>query len=178
MIADPPFSQFHQWLLNEPPPGLKPRAIVLHGAATEFIEGLIEGIAAYLNEFDDEGAGRWLPATAPLVVGISGNANLRRLLGMQDSCPNCPPTGPCGIRKTLAALGKRGHVIFRSIPPPDKEPDIPNAFHAAICGGDALIRKCHLVLNPDLMDRECIIHVIGDVFLECIHQPPASREMQ
>ena len=134
MIADPPFSQFHQWLLNEPPPGLKPRAIVLHGAATEFIEGLIEGIAAYLNEFDDEGAGRWLPATAPLVVGISGNANLRRLLGMQDSCPNCPPTGPCGIRKTLAALGKRGHVIFRSIPPPDKEPDIPNAFHAAICG--------------------------------------------
>jgi hypothetical protein len=170
MIANNSLSTFHQWLLAEPAGPVPARTIILHGDSTVFSDRLIEEIATYLNEYDDDGAGRWLSATSDLVLQISQNQDLRQLLGMTESCQSCPPESACGLRKTLTSLGQRGHVIFRSVAPPAKALDLPESFHAGIGNGLGPTRKCHLVLNPDLMDPGSIAHIIGDVFLEWLHR--------
>ncbi len=169
MTATNSLSIFHQWLLAEPVGPASARAIILHGDSPAFTEHFIGEIADYLNEYDDDGAGHWLSATPGLVSQISDNPDLRRLLGMREDCPDCAPHSPCGIRKTLTALGQRGHVIFQSLIPPGKELDLPGAFHAGIGSTIKSAGKCHLVVNSDLMDRSSIAHIIGDVFLEWLH---------
>jgi hypothetical protein len=170
MIAHNSLSTFHQWLLAEPTGSVPARTIILHGDSTVFSDRLIGEIATYLNEYDDDDAGRWLSATSELVRQVSANPNLRQLLGLGENYQNSTPDGPCDLRKTLTALGQRGHVIFRSVAPPAKPLDLPDAFHAGIGNGLGPIRKCHLVLNPDLMDPGSIGHIIGDVFLEWLHR--------
>lgn len=170
MIANNFLSTFHQWLLAEPTGPVPARTIILHGDFSVFSDRLIEEIATYLNEYDDDGAGRWLSATSELVRQVSANPNLRQLLGLGKSSPNFSPEGPCDLRKALTALGQRGHVIFRSVSPPIKALDLPEAFHAGIGNGLGPTRKCHLVFNPDLMDTDSIGHIIGDVFLEWLHR--------
>jgi hypothetical protein len=132
-------------------------------------ERLIEEISDYLNEYDDEGAGRWLAGSSHLVSHIASSPELRSLLGITESCPNCPPTSRCGIRKTVTALASRGHVIVRAEQMSDKEAPIPNAFHAGIGDLDPVKNQCHLVLNPELMDPNSFAHVIGDLFLDWVH---------
>ena len=163
-------STFHQWLLAPPVGQTATRTIVLHGEPRFSGDHLVEEIAGYLNEYDDEGAGSWFGATSDIVLQIAENSGLRRLLGMDSPCPNCPPTGPCGIGKTLTALGKKGHVVFLSKTPPGKYLDLPDAFHAGI--GDAVGKgaKCHLVLNPELMQPASIAHIVSDVFLDWCHE--------
>lgn len=163
-------SSFHQWLLAQPDDFAASRTIVLHGDSCFSCDPLIDEIAGYLNEYDDEGAGRWLPATMDFVNQVSENPDLRKLLGMADPCPNCPPTGPCGIRKTLTALGRRGHVVFRSVTPAGKTLELPDAFHAGIGDGIGEGLKCHLVLNPELVQPKSIAHIISDVFLDWKHE--------
>lgn len=170
MTATNSLSIFHQWLLAEPSGHAPVRTIMLHGDSTVFSDHLIEEIADYLNEYDDDDAGCWLAATHDLVSHVSADDHLRKLLGTDGSCLNCPPTSPCGIRKTLAALGRRGHVIFRDVSPPDKELELTHAFHAGIGNETKDCGKCHLVLNPDLMDPASLAHIIGDVFLEWLHR--------
>jgi hypothetical protein len=170
MTATNFLSTFHQWLLAEPSGHAPVRTIILHGDSDVFSERLIEEIAEYLNEYDDDDAGCWLAATADLVQKVSLDSNLRELLGTAEDCPNCPPTSPCGTRKTLVALGERGHVIFRDLTTPDKELDLPLAFHAGIGTSAADATKCHLVLNPNLMDPASLAHIIGDIFLEWLHR--------
>lgn len=170
MIANNSLSTFHQWLLAEPSEPAPARTIILHGDSTVFSDRLIEEIATYLNEYDDDGAGRWLAAHSDLVRQVSGNSNLRQLLGMAECGENSPLDGPSDLRKTLTGLGQRGHVIFRASAPPAKVLELPEAFHAGIGNGLGPTRKCHLVLNPDLMDPGSIGHIIGDVFLEWLHR--------
>jgi len=170
MTATNFLSDFNKWLLAEPVITLPARTLILHGDSTVFSDRLIEEIAAYLNEYDDDGAGRWLAATSDLVRQVSENLDLRRLLGMAESCPNCPPSGPCGIRKTLTALGQRGHVVFLAVISPGKDLELPDAFHACIGSARSTARKCHLFVNPDLMAPESIAPIIGDVFLEWLHR--------
>jgi hypothetical protein len=170
MTAINSISAFHQWLLAEPSGQAPIRTIILHGDSDVFSERLIEEIADYLNEYDDDDAGCWLGATSDLVNQISIDGNLRELLGIAEGCPNCPPTSPCGTRKTLAALGNRGHVIFRDVTGPEKDLDLPFAFHAGIGSSNEVVLKCHLVLNPNLMDPASLAHIIGDVFLEWLHR--------
>jgi hypothetical protein len=181
MIATHSFLKFNQWLLTAPTQSAPVRTVILHGDPAIFSDRLIEDVAVYLNEYDDEGGGRWLAATSELVLKVSGNRDLRQLLGMAENCPNCPPSGPCGIRKTLTALGQRGHVIFRAAVPPGKNLELPNAFHAGI--GSGSVAKCHLILNPDLMAPGSIANIIGDVFLEWLHRnlhrtEPALRPVE
>lgn len=181
MIAQNSLSTFHQWLLADPARPAPARTIILHGDSAVFSERLIEEIASYLNEYDDDdAAGRWLAATSDLVMQVSENPDLRKLLGMAESCSNCPPSDPCGIRKTLTALGQRGRVIFRTLAAPAKDLELPEAFHAGIGNKAATAAKCHLVLNPELMDPASIAHIIGDVFLEWLHRdhhrPAPARE--
>lgn len=168
MTAARNLTSFHQWLLDGPMPS-PARTIVLHGDPAIIGDELVPGIAGYLNEYDGDSAGRWLAATPDLILQVSENPDLRKMLGMDSPCPNCPPSGPCGIRKTQAALGLRGHVVFQAITHAGKVPELPDAFHAGI---GVRPGKCHLVLNPELMDPASLVHIIGDVFLEWLHRGP------
>lgn len=181
MTASHSLSIFHQWLLAKPSGRTPVRTIMLHGDPAVFSDRLIEEIADYLNEYDDDDAGCWLAATSDLVLQVAEDEHLRQLLGMADPCPNCPPSSSCGVRKILAALGQRGHVIFRGSTPPDKKLELPHAFHAGIGNQSGHAMKCHLVLNPELMDPGSLAHIIGDVFLEWLHRelhrvPPPGGE--
>jgi hypothetical protein len=160
---------FHRWFLSEPRNRSLPRTIILHGEVAAIGENLIDEIAAYLNEYDDDEAGSWLAVKPDLVRQIAKDAGLRCLLGMVDPCPNCPPTSACGIRKTYQALGERGHVIFHAVSQPGKSLELSQAFHAGIGSQSTTSAKCHLVLNPDLVDSKSIAPIIGDVFLEWLH---------
>ncbi len=143
-------------------------AIILHCDAAVPCSRLIQDIADYLNEYDDESDGSWLPACPQLVSKISRGVNHRRLLGMA-----APPAEPCDWlaedRQTLTRLGQRGHVVISAPADPAHDLQLSHSFHAAIgCSGE-ILEKCHLFLNFRLMGQNCIAHVIGDVFLEWLH---------
>jgi len=163
MTASTSISVFHQWLLAEPASKASACAILLHCDDTTPYELLIQGIADYLNEYDDDGDGCWLPATPDLVRQISCDAHHRRLLGIPGHATDDPQAED---RYTLTGLGQRGHVVFRS---PDAATDdilLAHTFHAAIGNPATLTDQCHLFLNSALLDQKCIAHIIGDVFLE------------
>ncbi len=165
MTASTSMSVFHQWLLADPTSKTSACAIILHCDEKFPYAKMIEGIATYLNEYDDDGDGCWLPATPELVTKVARDPNHRRLLGLSE--PQNPPES--GHPRTLAALGQRGHVVFRSPGVSVHALNPANTFHAAIGTLNQLPATCHLALNPELMDQKCIAHIIGDVFLEWLH---------
>ena len=75
MTASTSMSVFHQWLLAEPSRMASACAIILHCDDSTPYGLLIQNIADYLNEYDDDGDGRWLPATPDLVRKISLDAH-------------------------------------------------------------------------------------------------------
>jgi len=167
MTASTSMSVFHQWLLADPASKTSACAIILHIADSRPCGLLIQEITDYLNEYDDDGDGRWLPATPELVEKVAKDPNHRRLLGMGENALGTE----CGseLQQTLSALGQRGHVVFRSPGAPDESLNLANTFHAGVGRAGEIADECHLILNPDLMDQKCIAHVIGDVFLEWLH---------
>lgn len=130
---------------------------------------LIQEIADYLNEYDDDGDGRWLPATPELVGKILQDENHRRLLGMAELAIARPSDPLAAYRQALTGLGQRGHVVFRAPGSSAEDLDLTNTFHAGIGSPRAIREKCHLILNSELLDQKCIAHIIGDVFLEWLH---------
>lgn len=174
MTASHSLSIFHHWLLAESSGHAPNRTIMLHGDPMVFSDRIIEEIADYLNEYDDDDDGRWLAATTDLVLQVSEDVHLRQLLGIPDSSPDSspdsPPSDSCGTRKILSALGQRGHVVFRESSPSSNKLDLPNAFHAGIGSQPGHVQKCHVVLNPELMNPCSLAHIIGDVFLEWLHR--------
>lgn len=162
-------SVFHQWLLADPASQTSACAIILHGDGALTDDHLIREITSYLNEYDDDGDGRWLPATEELVEKIASDHSHRRLLGMDENGLPGEDGSRTEFRKTLTALGQRGHVVFRSPEVPHQELELANTFHAGIGRGPAIPEKCHVILDPDLMDGKCLAHIIGDVFLEWLH---------
>jgi hypothetical protein len=170
MTATTSMSVFHQWLLADPASQTSACAIILHGDDSWADVRLIREITDYLNEYDDDGDGRWLPATEELISKISRDPNHRRLLGMECSELAGDEDPQAEFRKTLSALGQRGHVVLRSPGISDESLSLANTFHAGVAIDSRAIReKCHVILNPELMDRKCVAHVIGDVFLEWLH---------
>jgi hypothetical protein len=169
MTASISISIFHQWLLADPASMASACAIILHGIDVKWAEQVIQEIAEYLNEYDDDGDGRWLPATRELVEKIARDPNHRRLLGMDESAlvPSGDTEGE--FRKTIAALGRRGHVVFRSPGVSEASLDLTGAFHAGIGDSGSIPEPCHVILNPHLIDQKCISHIVGDVFLEWLH---------
>jgi hypothetical protein len=167
MTASISMSVFHQWLLAEPTGNHPACAIILHIPDSQPCEFLIQDISDYLNEYDDEGDGRWLPATPELVEKISRDPSHRRLLGMSDG----PVSRLCEseLINTFAALGQRGHVVFRAPGVTGEGLNLTNTFHAGVGAAGEVLDECHLILNPKFMDQKCIAHVIGDVFLEWLH---------
>ena len=169
MTASTSMSVFHQWLLADPASQTSACAIILHGNDSLINDHLIKEITEYLNEYDDDGDGRWLPATAELIGKIARDPSHRRLLGMEENAPSIPGDNPEEFRKTLSALGQRGHVVFRAPGVSDQDLALANTFHAGVGAAAGIHEKCHLILDPDLMDHKCIAHIIGDVFLEWLH---------
>lgn len=167
MTASVSMSMFHQWLLADPTSAPPARAIILHIPGSRPCEHLIQDISDYLNEYDDDGDGRWLPATPELVGKVSLDPNHRRLLGMSESAPSRQDDAE--LNHTLAALGRRGHVVLRAPAVAGGYLNLSNTFHAGIGTIGEIHDECHLILNPDLMEQNCIAHVIGDVFLEWVH---------
>jgi hypothetical protein len=162
-------SAFHQWLLADPASMMSACAIILHIGESRPCDLLIQEITDYLNEYDDEGEGRWLPASPQLVEKITHDINHRRLLGLGEI--PAANEGGAGSEEAniLHALGRRGHVVFRTPGLSDRELGITNAFHAGVGTAGEIAGNCHLILNPELMDQSCIAHIIGDVFLEWLH---------
>jgi hypothetical protein len=169
MTASTSMSIFRHWLLADPANNASACAIILHCADPRNYTWLIQDIADYLNEYDDDGDGCWLPANPELVEKISRDVNHCRLLGVPDIGSHGTGDPQAGYRKTLTGLGQRGHVIFRSPGVSDEELDLANTFHAGVGCAQMIQEKCHLILNPELMDQKCIAHIIGDVFLEWLH---------
>jgi hypothetical protein len=163
MTATTSMSVFHQWLLADPASKASACAIIIHGDNDPDASRLIPDIAQYLNEYDDDGDGRWLPASDELVEKIARDANHRRLLGLDEM----EDDSTRGFRNILSALGKRGHVVFHWPGISDEELDLANTFHAGV--GHGLQDRCHIIVDPELMDTRCVARVIGDVFLEWLH---------
>jgi hypothetical protein len=156
-------SVFHHWLLADPA-GITPAcAIVIHGEDNHETARLIPDIARYLNEYDDDGDGRWLPVSDELVEQIARDANHRRLLGLAEASADPART----FRDILAALGRRGHVVLGCHGPGSDKPDPANTFHAGV--GHRIRNRCHVIVDPALVDSRCVAHIIGDVFLEWLH---------
>lgn len=169
MTTTTSLSVFHQWLLAEPASKASACAIILHGGESSPFTSLVQDIAEYLNEYDDDGEGRWLPATPELVGKISRDPNHRRLLGMEENAEFNADDSQEEFQKTLTALGQRGHVVFQSPGVPAAELDLAHTFHAGVGSAREIREACHLILNPALMDQKCIAHIVGDVFLEWLH---------
>lgn len=169
MTASTSMSVFHQWLLADPAGKATACAIILHCDDSLPCTHLIRDIADYLNEYDDDGDGRWLPATPDLVEKIALDENHRRLLGMRRIGVGHAGDPQAGYREALTGLCQRGHVVFRSPGVSYEEPDHTNTFHAGVGLPHEIPGECHLILNPALMDQKCIAHIIGDVFLEWFH---------
>lgn len=167
MTASVSMSVFHQWLLAEPSGNSPACAIILHIPDSRPCELLVQEISDYLNEYDDEGDGRWLPATLELVEKVSRDPNHRRLLGMGEERGSRWPEPE--LINTFAALGQRGHVVFRAPGVTGEGLKLANTFHAGVGVAGEISDECHLILNPEFMDQKCIAHVIGDVFLEWLH---------
>lgn len=165
MTATTSYSVFHQWLLAEQATASASAcAIILHVSPPVSGAKWIDEIAEYLNEYDDDGDGSWLPATGELIAKIAADDNYRQLLGIPE---NDPLESDC--RQILTALGQRGRVVFQS--PDAAEADLGQikSFRAGVGLNPNDFKDCHLVLNPNLIDGRCVAHIIGDVFLEWLH---------
>lgn len=178
MTAFISMSVFHQWLLAEPSSTIPASAIILHMPDSRPCELLIQEIAGYLNEYDDDAEGRWLPATPELVTKVAKDPHHRRLLGMGEIAPGQAADSESELRKTLTALGRRGHVVFRDPGVPDEKLKLSNTFHAGVSASGEVAEPCHLILNPELMDQKCIAHVIADVFLEWFYSETRRHAIQ
>ncbi|MEN9974793.1 MAG: hypothetical protein RLZZ282_799 [Verrucomicrobiota bacterium] len=144
-------------------------AIILHGQDAGTCAELIDEIANYLNEYDDDGDGRWLPANQKLIEKMARESHPYRLLSHADVGDPDRVDLEAGYRKTLTGLIQRGHVILRS-PVGAHEPlGLSTTFHVGVGCARMIPEKCHLILDPDLMDQKCMAHIIGDVFLEWHH---------
>lgn len=169
MTASTSLSVFHQWLLADAASQASACAIVLHCGGGAACDRLILEIAEYLNEYDDEGDGRWLAATSELIEKICLDPNHRRLLGMSETIPGSHHDLAAEMLATQHAIAGRGHVVLKAPEQGTAGFDLADTFHAGIGCTPDLPGKCHITLNPDLMERNVIAQIVGDVFLEWIH---------
>lgn len=155
-------SEFHQWLASEAPHTADGCSIFIHDRQSTEDGALIRRIAQYLNEYDENGEGRWLAATHELVERISIDPFLRQLVGLDEE----PPHGQSPYAGTLSALAARGHIVARRTDAGD--PDHISAKRFDVGLGDLQATCCHMVLNPDKISHDQIAPIIGDVFLDWV----------
>ena len=161
---------FHRWFLAGAVTLLP--GIVLHGFP-ELRAGLATDVARHLNEFDEDSNGNWTSFTPELIQAISESGTQRNLLGLGESCRNCPPGSPCGRRKVLAALAGRGHAVLEGPLAVEACAPLANIFRVSLGPPPDGGRSFHLVLCPELFSERSMPAIIGDTYLEWA----ATREM-
>jgi len=173
MSATSAITEFHHWLLDGKPDRFEhPHVIVLYG--TENFPSLARSLAHYLNEYDEGADGHWMDVQQSLVEIIAGDAAQRSLLGVDQSCGKCPPTGPCGMRKVIKALVQQGHVILDSPHAGAATEGIDGVFHVSLT---AFHKHCHIHLNAERFEGRCLAPVIADVYLEWFQCSFNRRQM-
>jgi hypothetical protein len=157
-------TEFHHWLLAEETTGAP--FILLHTSEGGPL-GCAAAVARHLNEFDEESGGNWIALTHEVVHAIAADPAQRRLLGVADACPSCPPTSRCGIKKILTAIARRGHVVFDDPIAVEATKDEDNGFHASV-GIPPEAENFHIIINPELFHARCLAPLIADSYLEWI----------
>ena len=144
-------------------------SIVLHGSPPPLNPRLSSGIVSYLNEYDDDGEGRWLVLQPDLVPLIADDPRHRHLLGLEDDAEPYLLSHPFGIQRALAALAARGHVVLDSPLASAATRGLKNVFHVGIGLPPDSLAECHIILNPELFQISCLPQIVGDVFLEWLN---------
>lgn len=170
-----PIDAFHQWLLTITGEADDAVSLVIthHSEA-----GFAPRVADYLNRYDDASHDRWLSVSAELISQIAADRGLRGFLGLGDPCPNCPPDGPCGIKKILRAFAERGHVVLDHSLAEVATRDLDATFRIAIEPPSDEVGSCHAVINPDHFPAAVLPGLISDLFLEWneSRRPAQARE--
>ncbi len=169
MHAVPSISSFKQWLRAAAPETPAACSIVLHGTPAGLDTRLALGIAAYLNEYDDDGDGRWLAVPPDLVPLIADDPGHRHLLGLDDDANHYLPTSPYGVQKALAAMAALGHLVLDSPLAAAATSGLKNVFHVGLGLPPDSLTECHIILNPALFHGSCLPQIVGDVFLEWLN---------
>ena len=181
MHAVPSISSFQQWLRAAAPESPAACSIVLHGTPAALGTRLALGIAAYLNEYDDAGDGRWLAVPPDLVPLIADDPGHRHLLGLTDDADHFLPTSPYGVQKALAAMATLGRVVLDSPLAAAATCRLKNVFHVGLGLPPDSLTECHIILNPALFQGSCLPQIGGDVFLEWLnyqgHRPAPLHEV-
>jgi len=169
MSAVPSIALFHQWLLAAAPDSPPACSIVLHGTPPSLSLRLWSDIAAYLNEYDDAGDGRWLALQPELVPLIAEDPRHRHLLGLKEEAAPNPHSQPFGVQRALTALAIRGHLVLDSPLAAAATRGLKNIFHVGIGLPPDGLTECHIILNPGLFQITCLPQIVGDVFLEWLN---------
>lgn len=158
-----PIQAFHRWLLSgSSDPMDAVSVIITHRSKVRYAPP----VAGYLNRYDDASQDRWLAVSDELIAEIAADRGLRGFLGLGDPCPNCPPSGPCGIKKILRAFAERGHVVFDHPLAEIANRDVEAAFRIVIDPPSDEAGNCHAVINPEHFPESSLPGVISDLFLE------------
>ncbi|MGB6220609.1 hypothetical protein [Haloferula sp.] len=156
-------TEFHHWLLAEEAKGAP---FVLLQTQDSSLIGCAAAVARLLNEFDEESGGNWIALTPQIIHAIAADPAQRRLLGITESCGKCPPTSRCGLRKVVAAIAKRGHVVFDDALAFEAIDEDPNGFRGSIGIPKSSADSYHIILNPSRFHSRCLAPLIADSFLE------------
>ena len=177
MSALPSITSFKKWLRAAAPHQPASCSIALHGTPASLTTKLANGIAAYLNEYDADGDGRWLAVPPDLVPLIAEDPDHRHLLGLEhDPDPHGLPTSPYGMQKALTALASIGHVVLDSPLATAATCRLKNVFHVGLGLPPDGLAECHIILNPTLFHATCLPQIVGDVFLEWLNFQPSAKE--
>lgn len=156
-------NDFHHWLLSARPS--QSPFILLHPCLGGPLQ-CAAAVARHLNEFDEASGAPWIAPAPELVHQIAADPSQRRLLGVDDPCPQCPPTSACGIRKVLTALARRGHVILDHPLAFQATAELPLGFRAALGIPEKNLDAYHVVFNPHCFHARCLAPLVADCFLE------------
>ena len=166
MPAVPSTPVFHQWLHAAAPEAPAACSIILHGTPAALSPQLSAGIASYLNEYDDDGDGRWLAVPADLIPFIAEEVSDRYLYGTAEDPGHAASIRPFGIQSALKTIAARGHVVMDTPLASAATRGLDNVFNVGIGLPPDGLSKCHIILNPDLFQITCLPQIVGDVFLE------------
>ncbi len=167
-------STFCQWLLHDISGVASPAAIVLQGDPVYINTALIEDIAGYLNEYDEEADGSWLGVSADLLEDLHKDPNMRSLLGLEDQV-----VGKEEEADILKRLAGHGNLIFAMPAGPIDLPEDMEMFHVGIGRHQDIPGRCHITIGPDMMGTGRLPQIVADVYLEwslgLTQKAPAAR---
>lgn len=168
-----PVSEFCQWLLQDNSPNARLSSIVIHAEADLVVPTLVEEISRYLNEYDDEAGGCWLGVSSGLLEAIATDPHLTQWMDLGGCCGCsrgcCSQVDQSDEQKRasiLKALCSRGHLVFRAPTVTSYLPPQARAFHVGIGHRNELASRCHITLDPEMIETGRLPQIVADVYLE------------